>query len=379
MKASRKTAALTIFLFMLTVVSGSYPALSAQTAPSGANDTAKLVREADEAYQNGNFKLAIEKYQQAMRLIGEKKELAQTKQQLFQTMTSLALTYFTIQENAKAEKQMEDLVQINPNQELDPEFYPPKFMEIFRGVQKKLLGKLVVDSMPTKADVSVGSTQLGQTPLIVEKMLKGKYLLTLKLDGHVSASREIIVQAAVENRESFQLELLKPVVEEKAKLVPVEAKKKKKFPLWIIAGGAALAAAVIVLLTAKKKEPEKVLQSMIFSENNPVPIDLILPTYVVLEVSGVPAKIEKIDYKVTIEHPNHMEDLSVTIVGPDNRTMYNIWNRAQSNMQATVISGTSNDFNNVPPNGTWRLLVQNPGHNLGGKILDFMLKIYFYQ
>ena len=140
MKASKQNAVLTIFLFILAILSGSSPVLTAQTAPD-ADDTAKLVREADEAYQNGNFKLAIEKYQKAMRLIGEKKELAQTKQELFQTMTSLALTYFTIQENAKAEKQLEDLIKINPNHELDPEFYPPKFMEIFRGVQTKFPGQ----------------------------------------------------------------------------------------------------------------------------------------------------------------------------------------------------------------------------------------------
>ena len=69
----------------------------------------------------------------------------------------------------------------------------------------------------------------------------------------------------------------------------------------------------------------------------------------------------------------------MTIVAPDTHTMYNIWNRAQSAATPTVISGTTNDFNNVAPNGTWRLLVQNPGRSPGGRILDFTLKIYFYQ
>jgi hypothetical protein len=379
MKASKKTAGLTIFLFMLTIVSGSYPALTAQTAPD-ADDTAKLVREADEAYQTGNFKLAIEKYQKAMRLIGEKKELAQTKQELFQTMTSLALTYFTIQENAKAEKQLEDLIKINPNQELDPEFYPPKFMEIFRAVQKNFLGKLLVDSTPAKADVAIGLNKLGQTPLTVEKMLKGNYVLKIELKGYEPASREIMVQAAMENRASFQLEAIQPVIEKKVEPAPAAAKQKKKFSPWILVGGAALAAAVvIILLTAKKKEPVKLMQALTFSDKNPVPIDILLPTYVPLEVSGITAKIEKVEFRVVIEHPNHMEDLSVTIVGTDTRTMYNIWNRAPSNAVPTVISGSSNDFNNVAPNGAWRLLVQNQGRNPGGKILEFTLKIYFYQ
>ncbi|MCX6556331.1 MAG: PEGA domain-containing protein [Candidatus Aminicenantes bacterium] len=378
MRTSKNTAALTILLFVLALVAGAYPALNAQTA-QGADDTTKLVREADEAYQNGNFKLAIEKYQQAMRLIGEKKELAQTKQELFQTMTSLALTYFTIQENAKAEKQLEDLIQINPNQELDPEFYPPKFVEIFRAVQRNFLGRLVVDSVPAGAEVTVNNNKSGRTLLTLEKMLKGKYSLKLELKGFNAADREIIVQAAMDNRESFQLEALPPVVEKKAEPAPAEAKKKKKLSPWIIAGGAAIVAMAIVLLTRKKTVVQPVLQSLSFNNAASVPIDLILPTYIPLQVSGVPAKIEKIDFRVVIEHPLHMEDLIVTIIGSDTNTMYNIWNRQQSAVVPTVMSGTINDFNNVAPNGTWRLLVQNQGHNPGGRIMEFTLKIFFYQ
>jgi hypothetical protein len=134
-------------------------------------------------HRSRNFKLAIEKYQQAMRLIGEKKELAQTKQELFQTMTSLALTYFTIQENAKSTKQLEDLIQINPNHELDPEFYPPKFVEIFRTVQRNFLGRLVVDSVPAGAEVTVNGKKSGRTPLALERVLKGKYSLKLERVG----------------------------------------------------------------------------------------------------------------------------------------------------------------------------------------------------
>jgi subtilisin-like proprotein convertase family protein len=98
-----------------------------------------------------------------------------------------------------------------------------------------------------------------------------------------------------------------------------------------------------------------------------------------MNVSGVPAKIERIDYRVVIEHPAHMEDLNVTIVGTDTHTLFNIWNRGQSSAVPTVISGSSNAFANVTANGTWRLMVQNPGRNAGGRILEFTLKIYFYQ
>ena len=378
MKTTRGTAAITIVLFLMAIGWGSYPALS---APAGAEteETTRLVKEADEAYQNGNFKLAIEKYQRAMQLISEKKELAQTKQELFQTMTSLALTYFTIQENAKAEKQLEDLILINPNQELDPEFYPPKFLEIFRNVQRSFLGKLTVISTPAGAAVTLGANKMGSTPLTVEKLLRGKYQLKVELNGYAVVSREILVQSAVENKEDLLLEALQQPVVEKAQVpAPAQAKKKKKLSPLVIIGGAAVAAVIVVLATGKKSQ-EKTLTSLTFSQNIVMPIDKNLPSIMLLEVQGVPAKIERVDFKVVINHPGHMEDLEVSIVGIDGQSIFNIWNRGQSTASPQVMSGSTQSFNALPANGTWRLLVRNPGRNTGGEIREFTLRIYFYQ
>ncbi len=379
MKATRSTVWATIFLFLLTLVSGSLPILaeSGMSAEPEAEETARLVKEADEAYQNGNFTLAIEKYQKAMRLIGEKKELAQTKQELFQTMASLALTYFTIQENAKAENQLRDLVQASPKYELDAEFFPPKFLEIFRNVQRDLVGKLIVTSIPPGATVSLGSNKLGTTPLTVERVLKGKYELGVELKGHAPLRKEIIIQAAVENREELQLEALKPVIEKSQS--PVATKKKKKFSPLIIIGGAAAAAIVIVLLSGKKKEPARELKSLNFSNTQAVPIDLLLPTYMPLSVNGVPAPIQRVDFRVVVNHPAHMEDLNINIVGTDSQTLFNIWNRGQSATSPTVIQGSTEAFNALPPNGTWRLLVQNPGRSIGGEIREFTMRVYYFQ
>ena len=378
MKASPLIAVGTIFLFFVTLLAGVYP-LPAAPAGADSEETSKLVKEADEAYQNGNFKLAIEKYQKAMQVIGEKKELAQTKQELFQTMISLALTYFTIQENAKAEKQLQDLVLVNPNQELDPEYYPPRFLEIFRSVQKKSLGRLTVTTAPAGAMVFLGSDKMGQAPLTAEKVLKGKYELRAELEGYAPASREITVQADAENTQELSLEKLQPVVEKSQPLVKAKAKKKKKFSPLLLVGGVAAVVVAVVLLTGKKSPEKKELRSLAFSQNLVMPIDILTPSNMVLNVEGVPAKIERVDYRVVISHPNHMEDLTATIVGSDSRTLFNIWNREQTTVNPTVISGSTDAFNSTPANGTWRLLVQNPGRSAGGEIRDFTLRIFFYQ
>jgi subtilisin-like proprotein convertase family protein len=377
MKRIRATAAVTIVLFLLSTVAASYPVWSA-TAGTETDETARLVKEADEAYQNGNFKLAIEKYQKAMQLIGEKKELAQTKQELFQTMTSLALTYFTIQENDKAERQLADLVQVNPNQELDPEYYPPKFLEMFRSVQANILGKLTVTSTPAGAAVTLGANKMGTTPLTVERLAKGKYQLKVELPGYAPVSREILVQAAVENREELQLEALKPVVEKSQPPPAATAKKKKKLSPLLIVGGAVLVAAVAVLAFGKKST-QKTLTSLSFTQSQAMPINEILPTTMLLQVQGVPAGIERVDFRVVIAHQNHMEDLVVNIVGTDNQTFFNIWNRGQASGSPQIMAGSTTNFNAQTPNGVWHLLVQNPGHGTGGVIQEFTLRIYFYQ
>lgn len=377
MKATRHTALATIILFALAIVSGSLPAPAAP-AEADTEETARLVKEADEAYQNGNYPLAIEKYQKAMKLISEKKELAKTKQDLFQTMASLALTYFTIQENAKAERQLRDLVQSSPNYELDPEFFPPKFMEIFRSVQRDLLGRLVVSSTPPGAAVTLGGNKLGTTPLTVEKVVKGKYELSVELKGYAPLRKEIIVLAGAENREELQLEAQKPVVEKSPPPAAVKGKKKKKLSPLVIIGGAAVVAAVVVLATGKKAS-KKTLTSRGFTQNQAMAINEILPTTMLLEVGGVPAKIERLEFRVVINHPGHMEDLSVSIVGTDNQTLFNIWNRGQATDTPQVLAGATENFNTQAANGIWRLLVQNPGRSAGGMIQEFTLRIFYYQ
>jgi subtilisin-like proprotein convertase family protein len=74
-----------------------------------------------------------------------------------------------------------------------------------------------------------------------------------------------------------------------------------------------------------------------------------------------------------------MEDLNINIVGTDSKTLFNIWNRTQATGDPQVIKGVTEAFNALPGNGTWRLLVQNPGRSPGGEIREFMLKVFFYQ
>ena len=380
MKPKRSISWATLFIFSLALLSGAYGELGAQTGENENKEISKLLQEADQNYQAGNFKEAIAKYQQVIQLINDKKELAKTKQELFQTMVSLALTYFTIQENEKAAKQLEELIRINPKQELDSEFYPPRFIGLFRQAQQLLLGKLEVTTTPSGAQITVADVRLGQSPLALDKYPAGTFTIQIELPGTKGIRQEITIKANENNVFSFSLDAEKPALE---KVAPLPAKdkmtgQKKRFP-WLIIGGAAILGGVAVALLAGKKDETKKLVSRTFANTQAMAIEPILPTAMLLNVGGLPTPIEHIEFQAIINHPGHMEDLVVAIVGIDRQTTHVIWNRQQAANSPVVLSGSITVFNSLPPNGTWRLLVQNPGRNGGGIIQSFRLQFFYLE
>ncbi len=229
MKYRKTISAITATIFLLVIMAGAYDRLSAQSAAT--DEISSLLKQADEAYQNGNFTLAIEKYQKVMEVLNNKKELAKTKQALIQTMISLALTYFTIRENEKAQKQLEDLITLNPNYELDPEIYTPKFIDMFKNVQKNLLGKITIVTTPPGCIIFLNGSKMGQSPLTLERCLKGKYQLKAELKGYGGVSQDIEIKPGLENRQELTLETEHAVVEKKlGKPLPVLKKRKSGLP-----------------------------------------------------------------------------------------------------------------------------------------------------
>ena len=92
---SRATTMLTIFFFVIFTFIGANPGLFSETSSDEAT-ISKLLTDAENKYQSGEFKKAIEIYEQIIIKLNKRKELVKTKQKLFRTMISLALTYFTM-------------------------------------------------------------------------------------------------------------------------------------------------------------------------------------------------------------------------------------------------------------------------------------------
>lgn len=357
------------------LLSTSYSGLYSQVNKDD-DEISKLLKKAEENYQNGNFKEAIRIYETIIQKLDEKKELAKTKQKLFQTMISLALTHFTIMENEKAEIQLRKLIELNPKQELDPEFYPPKFIEIFKKAQKELLGSVNISSKPGKVYIYIDGVVIGQTPIIIKSYFKGEYNLTAKCKGYKLYTKKITVAPDKENKFDIVFEkkgTKKVIAKEKPKL-----KKKKKISPLLIIGGIAVAVTAILLLTKKsKEEPAPTLVSRTFS--NKIEKDIRANDSIIsfISVEGIYGEVNKIEYMVLIEHPK-MKELVISLIGTDGSSTYTIWNRKDSTESQTRITGFTTTFNNIDPKGNWMLGINNNGAEKG-KLIEWFLKIYYYE
>ncbi|NIM11775.1 MAG: PEGA domain-containing protein [Candidatus Aminicenantes bacterium] len=395
----------TIVFFTLTVTlfSGSYSMLFSypknlqKSEEEMEHEITRLLKEADENYQNGRFKEAIIIYESVIQRLNEKKELVKTKQKLFQIMVSLALTHFTIRENDKARAQLEKLLALNPHQELDPEYYPPKFINLFEEAKKNVLASLEITSEPTEADIYINDKKVGKTPFKKEKFVAGDYRLKAQLKGYAAKEEQVTVKAARANQFHLQLEkekvtpvepvtpkekVKKEAEEEKPRVIekpaPTPKKKKKKIsPVLIVAGAAVVVAAVLLLSGGKEKKVEPRIVFRDFINTDETIIRRLINSVSIIKVSGLPNVIEKLDYEVVIEHPS-IQDLTVSLLGTDNRTTFFLWNRQSQAGNSHRLTGSSTTFNAINPNGQWKLVVTNHGNALG-RIVQWSLRIHYKQ
>ncbi|MCK5221662.1 MAG: PEGA domain-containing protein [Candidatus Aminicenantes bacterium] len=372
---SRATTMLTIFFFVFFTFIGANPGLFSETSSDEAT-ISKLLTDAENKYQSGEFKKAIEIYEQIIIKLNKRKELVETKQKLFRTMISLALTYFTIQETEKSKLQLEKLIRINPKQEIDNEIYPPQFIKIFNNVQKNHLGELNITSTPSGATVMLDNESIGTTPVNIKKFVKGEYVITVTKKGYSISTRKILVNQNTSN--IFEVALEKSggnkVVEKKG----IKKNKKKTSPLLLIGGAVAIAAILMLVLKKKESEPVEQIRTMQFVNDVPTPIRSLVPSYSTMEVNGIMGGVRKVEFSIAIAHPR-IEDLSIALVGTDNKTIYSVWNKGPHEDDGREFRDTTEIFNSNDPNGLWKITVTNSGERLPGEIIQWTLKIYYVQ
>lgn len=125
-----KRASVFIFLFCLT-----FPSLPSLTAASGIfiaqEDLEALLAQADDSYSKGDYKKAAEEY---LRVLG----LTESQMLRSRAWMGLALCYFFDNEIENAKNAIKKLLEIEPQKQISPLFYPQTFVDLFSGVKREM-------------------------------------------------------------------------------------------------------------------------------------------------------------------------------------------------------------------------------------------------
>jgi hypothetical protein len=140
-------------LMILLALSLGAASLAAQTQEE--DDAAVLLRQADDYYKKGDYKLAIGTYLEAA-------AMARTRLNLSAAYFGLALCYFYERDMANSVKWMRQTANVDPGKEISEAFYPKSFVDLFNSVRQEVRAKglpagemeraVPVDRKPAEAD-----------------------------------------------------------------------------------------------------------------------------------------------------------------------------------------------------------------------------------
>ena len=153
-----------------------------------------LFEQGKKAYDDFNIEEAISLLEQA---VTENSNNNVDRAELTEAYFLLALSYTTKGEIEKAEKAFEDLLKIEPSFNVDSSLHPPKVIEVFERVKKKLLSEspalISINSEPPFSKVFINGEEKGLTPLTLPVLLDKKYLIRIEKDGYQLWTQNIYI------------------------------------------------------------------------------------------------------------------------------------------------------------------------------------------
>jgi len=199
-----------------------------------------LLEQGKQYYMEGRYKEAIEKLTLAIELIVDKNKLIDAH-------IHIALCHFALGEMDITKEYLTELIRIDPAQELDPEYHPPAFVDLFSEVKEVILARIRVETEPSASRVFLDGEYVGLTPLQITDVIAGEHKLRIIKEGYKVIEDSLILKEGEERTVSYKLEKGPTIVKEPGK--PPDEVKKGKGWMWILLGGAA--AAAVVLLAAR--------------------------------------------------------------------------------------------------------------------------------
>ena len=107
------------------------------------------------------------------------------------------VSYFQGLEN-KSDDYFFQVLQLDPNYQIDLESFPPHIVERFEWVRKKTKksGKIKIESRPKNSPVYLNGMYVGKTPLVVQNLTSGNYAVSLQRERYEALREWILLEEA---------------------------------------------------------------------------------------------------------------------------------------------------------------------------------------
>ena len=219
------------------------------TLPSYAqqeSDIDELLKQGKQAYINGNFKEAIEKLSNAIKII-------KNREDLLEAYITLSLAYFTLGEENNSEETIKKALKIKPPLTLDTDIYSPKFINFVERVKREAVITVSFRINPA-ADLHVNDIFYKNTEEIRIKLVRGKYNIKVEKEGFEPFEQEVFLEEDEDIKDIKLKKKADAILPETGKIEKQgkKKKKKKKIPIWVIVGAAVVVGVIIYLLVKKK-------------------------------------------------------------------------------------------------------------------------------
>jgi len=184
----------------------------------------------EKAYELLQFPEARKIYQELLNEIPETL-ISQTPVR-FSSLLGLALIDHA--EGKDSSSNIIEALKIGSWRNLPEEKYPPSFVAVYKQLQDSRVvdekGSVAITTDPPFANLRVQGFKVGQSPLTINYLPAGKYLVSASMTGYESASRAIEIKGSDQKIVSFGLSIPKREKVAKKELfkpTPISAREKK--------------------------------------------------------------------------------------------------------------------------------------------------------
>ena len=182
------------------------------------------LQQAIDLYYMGSFKDAIV----ILNLLIELGKLSRVDQ--LKAYQFLGASFILQKHLDNARSEIIHALRLEPKLTLDPARWNPNVVNYFNKVKSEVLGSLTILTKPEDAEIFLNDSLAGRSPLFIESLVNGDYVIQVDLPGYKSHTHAMTVQPNQENQ------------------VYVELKRIPKWWLWISSALVAVTGIVYMIL-----------------------------------------------------------------------------------------------------------------------------------